>query len=81
MVTRATMKILNVGSVDVCPWALREGIVLHYLQSIQTSSFDLPLRPLTGASYQGGSPGSTGVMEEPEQRAPSAPAHPAWLRT
>jgi hypothetical protein len=28
--------------------------VLHYLQSIQTGPFDLPLRPLTGASYQGG---------------------------
>jgi exopolyphosphatase/guanosine-5'-triphosphate,3'-diphosphate pyrophosphatase len=54
VVARATMKVLNVSSVDVCPWALREGIVLHYLQSIQTGSFDLPLRPLTGASYQGG---------------------------
>jgi exopolyphosphatase/guanosine-5'-triphosphate,3'-diphosphate pyrophosphatase len=52
VVARATMKSLNVGSVDVCPWALREGIVLHYLQATHHDSFNLPLRPLTGASYQ-----------------------------
>lgn len=46
------MKALNVNSVDVCPWALREGIVLHYLQSTHNESFDLPLRPLIGATYR-----------------------------
>jgi exopolyphosphatase/guanosine-5'-triphosphate,3'-diphosphate pyrophosphatase len=56
VVARTTMKILNVGSVDVCPWALREGIVLHYLQSTHSLSFDLPLRPLIGASYQDDAP-------------------------
>jgi exopolyphosphatase/pppGpp-phosphohydrolase len=39
------MKALNVGSVDICSWALREGIILHYLQAFN-QSFDLPLRPL-----------------------------------
>jgi len=29
IVARVTMKALDVESVDVCPWALREGIVLH----------------------------------------------------
>ena len=52
VVARAAMKALNVDSVDVCPWALREGIVLHYLQSTHTGSFDLPLRPLAGTAYQ-----------------------------
>jgi exopolyphosphatase/pppGpp-phosphohydrolase len=37
---------------DVCPWALREGIVLHYLQTTHNQSFDLPLRPLPGIAYQ-----------------------------
>jgi exopolyphosphatase/guanosine-5'-triphosphate,3'-diphosphate pyrophosphatase len=61
LVARASMKALNVDSVDVCPWALREGILLHYLQTTLNQSFDLPLRPLNGSSYgkdESGSPGS-----------------------
>jgi exopolyphosphatase/guanosine-5'-triphosphate,3'-diphosphate pyrophosphatase len=46
VVARATMKALNVTAVDVCPWALREGIILHYLQTRLNESLDLPLRPL-----------------------------------
>lgn len=52
VVAKAAMKTLNVESVDVCPWALREGIILHYLQTTHNESFDLPLRPLTGSAYQ-----------------------------
>lgn len=52
VVARSAMKALNVHSVDVCPWALREGIVLHYLQTTHNESFDLPLRPLPGTAYQ-----------------------------
>lgn len=48
VVARAAMKAVNVRSVDVCPWALREGIILHYLQTTLNQSFDLPLRPLAG---------------------------------
>ena len=51
VVARAAMKALNVDSVDVCPWALREGIILHYLQTTLNESFDLPLRPLNGSAY------------------------------
>jgi exopolyphosphatase / guanosine-5'-triphosphate,3'-diphosphate pyrophosphatase len=51
VVARATMKALNVSVVDVCPWAVREGIVLHYLQTTHQESFDLPLRPLAGTPY------------------------------
>ena len=61
LVARASMKALNVDCVDVCPWALREGILLHYLQNTFNQSFDLPLRPLNGSSYDkdvSGSPGS-----------------------
>lgn len=49
VVARAAMKAVNVPSVDICPWALREGIFLHYLQTTLNESFDLPLRPLAGA--------------------------------
>jgi exopolyphosphatase/guanosine-5'-triphosphate,3'-diphosphate pyrophosphatase len=51
VVARAGMKALNVERVDVCPWALREGIILHYLQTTFNQPFDLPLRPLNGSSY------------------------------
>ena len=56
MAVRAGMKALNVGSVDICPWALREGIILHYLQTFN-QSFDLPLRPLNGSTYGQDAPG------------------------
>ena len=51
---------LTVASVDVCPWALREGILLHYLQTTLNQSFDLPLRPLNGSSYGQDGSGSPG---------------------
>jgi exopolyphosphatase / guanosine-5'-triphosphate,3'-diphosphate pyrophosphatase len=57
---RAGMKALNVGSVDICPWALREGIILHYLQAFN-QSFDLPLRPLNGSAYAQDAPGGRHV--------------------
>jgi exopolyphosphatase/guanosine-5'-triphosphate,3'-diphosphate pyrophosphatase len=57
---RAGMKALNVGSVDICPWALREGIILHYLQAFN-QSFDLPLRPLNGSTYGQDAPGGRHV--------------------
>jgi exopolyphosphatase/guanosine-5'-triphosphate,3'-diphosphate pyrophosphatase len=60
VVARAGMKALNVGSVDVCPWALREGIILHYLQTTFNQSFDLPLRPLTGSTYGNVASGAPG---------------------
>jgi exopolyphosphatase/guanosine-5'-triphosphate,3'-diphosphate pyrophosphatase len=61
IVARVTMKALDVESVDVCPWALREGIVLHYLQSTHTGSFDLPLRPLVGTAYQANGAGPRAI--------------------
>lgn len=53
LVARATMKALNVPAVDVCPWALREGIILHYLQTRLNESFDLPLRPMNKVLAEG----------------------------
>lgn len=56
VVARTAMKALNVQCVDVCPWALREGIVLHYLQTMHNESFDLPLRPLADLAAPDGRP-------------------------
>jgi exopolyphosphatase/pppGpp-phosphohydrolase len=47
------MKALNVPAVDVCPWALREGIFLHYLQTRLNESLVLPLRPLDQVAGEG----------------------------
>ncbi len=58
VVAKAAMKALNVDSVDICPWALREGIILHYLQTTHNESFDLPLRPLTDTAYRKDKPGA-----------------------
>jgi len=46
IVAKAAMKALNVRSVDVCPWALREGIILHYLQTTLNEPLALPLLSL-----------------------------------
>jgi exopolyphosphatase/guanosine-5'-triphosphate,3'-diphosphate pyrophosphatase len=46
LVARAAMKALNVSAVDVSPWSLREGIILHYLQTRLNETFALPLSPL-----------------------------------
>ena len=58
LVARAGMKALNVDCVDVCPWALREGIILHYLQTTFNQPLDLPLRPLDGSGYGEDGPGA-----------------------
>lgn len=36
-----------VPAVDVSPWALREGIMLHYLEDPLAESWSLPLQPVT----------------------------------
>jgi exopolyphosphatase / guanosine-5'-triphosphate,3'-diphosphate pyrophosphatase len=46
MVADLTMATLDIDSVEICPWALREGIVLRHLESIaQEAPFSLqPVR-------------------------------------
>jgi exopolyphosphatase / guanosine-5'-triphosphate,3'-diphosphate pyrophosphatase len=33
LVAEASMKALDIDSVDICPWALREGLILRKLDS------------------------------------------------
>ena len=68
VVARATMKSLNVGAVDISPWALREGIILHYLQTTFNQPFDLPLRPLTGSAYEADPPGAPYQLDGARRR-------------
>jgi exopolyphosphatase/guanosine-5'-triphosphate,3'-diphosphate pyrophosphatase len=51
---RATMKALDVDRVEVCPWALREGVILRYLQTMVDTSQYLPLHPVTPRSEDNG---------------------------
>jgi hypothetical protein len=53
--------------------ALREGIILHYLQTTFNQPFDLPLRPLTGSAYGTGSPDPAGARGVSRMALVSAP--------
>jgi exopolyphosphatase / guanosine-5'-triphosphate,3'-diphosphate pyrophosphatase len=33
LVAKLTMAALDIRQVEICPWALREGMMLHYIQS------------------------------------------------
>lgn len=46
LVAEATMSALDLQSVEICPWALREGILLRHLESMSTMPA-LPLQALT----------------------------------
>jgi exopolyphosphatase/guanosine-5'-triphosphate,3'-diphosphate pyrophosphatase len=37
VVAEATMRHLGVGEVDICPWALREGVILQRLDTLTSS--------------------------------------------
>lgn len=45
LVAETAMDVLDVDPTEVCPWALREGIMLRHLEA-QTTGTDLPLYPL-----------------------------------
>lgn len=40
VVVRTAMKVFKVDSLDISPWALREGIVLRYIDSLDNSGAD-----------------------------------------
>ncbi|MEV4313884.1 hypothetical protein [Actinocrispum sp. NPDC049592] len=46
VLAEATMTALDIQAVDICPWALREGILLRHLEDV-TALPALPLQPLT----------------------------------
>ena len=72
LVARAAMKALNVTAVEVSPWALREGIILHYLQTRLNETLDLPLRPLSQVTT--GVAASTRLWNEDRGYPRSVPA-------
>ncbi|MDQ0377848.1 Ppx/GppA phosphatase family protein [Amycolatopsis thermophila] len=59
IVAKATMDTLDIRKVDVCPWALREGIMLHHLQTLQVYD-GLPLQAISTAVPEVSARGSTG---------------------
>ena len=40
VVVRTAMKVFGVETLEISPWALREGIVLRYIDSLDTSGAD-----------------------------------------
>ncbi|GHF59777.1 exopolyphosphatase/guanosine-5'-triphosphate,3'-diphosphate pyrophosphatase [Amycolatopsis bartoniae] len=46
IVAKATMSSLDIKEVDICPWALREGIMLHHLAGLQVHDGTLPLETI-----------------------------------
>jgi len=77
IVADVTMTALNIDHLDLCPWALREGIILRHLDGI-TSSPQLPLTPLVPSpadlheasdAVTGPHSGATGWLRPIEQRA------------
>jgi exopolyphosphatase/guanosine-5'-triphosphate,3'-diphosphate pyrophosphatase len=46
IVAKTAMNSLDISRVDLCPWALREGIMLHYLQSSLDEATTLALQPI-----------------------------------
>jgi exopolyphosphatase/guanosine-5'-triphosphate,3'-diphosphate pyrophosphatase len=47
VVAKQAMRTFSVSSVEVSPWALREGIMLHYLNGGLGDTGALPLQPVT----------------------------------
>jgi exopolyphosphatase/guanosine-5'-triphosphate,3'-diphosphate pyrophosphatase len=46
VVAHAAMSALGVERLQVCPWALREGIMLRHLEAMADNAVPLPLQPL-----------------------------------
>lgn len=63
VVADVTMELLGLETVTVCPWALREGVLLHRLES----GDDTGWTPLEGGGRCAGVPSPTGEVEEPEE--------------
>jgi len=53
VIANTTLKALNVETVDLCPWALREGIILRHLEQIVYEA-ELPLQPVIPSHIQDG---------------------------
>lgn len=39
VVAEATMDVLEVGELELCPWALREGVILRHLDRMRSEAF------------------------------------------
>jgi exopolyphosphatase / guanosine-5'-triphosphate,3'-diphosphate pyrophosphatase len=48
MVADAVMDLLDVGELHICPWALREGVILRWLDAFSVSGAPGQARPVAG---------------------------------
>ncbi|PZF84855.1 Ppx/GppA phosphatase family protein [Jiangella anatolica] len=59
VVADTTMAALNVTRAEICPWALREGIVLSHLEAITGRTSEVPLQPVRHVGEHRPAPDST----------------------
>jgi exopolyphosphatase / guanosine-5'-triphosphate,3'-diphosphate pyrophosphatase len=64
VVAKTTMKALGISQAEICPWALREGIMLHYLETAMPDPTPLTLSPLETNSDADPAISSLGVVRE-----------------
>jgi exopolyphosphatase/pppGpp-phosphohydrolase len=53
LVADAAMDLLGVTHLDICPWALREGVILRRLDGL-AESFESPDPLDANAAFEGG---------------------------
>jgi exopolyphosphatase/guanosine-5'-triphosphate,3'-diphosphate pyrophosphatase len=77
VVARTAMVALGVDEVDVCPWALREGIMLHQLQTSLAPTSPVALRtvrPMSdGESWQSAAKNQSAGNNQPSPESPAPP--------
>uniref|UniRef100_UPI001F158A16 Ppx/GppA phosphatase family protein n=1 Tax=Amycolatopsis alkalitolerans TaxID=2547244 RepID=UPI001F158A16 len=77
LTAEATMSALDVISVEICPWALREGVLLHHLEA-HSATPELPLRALSRTAFASKGEKNDGVTARgtvtalPARRGPPA---------
>ncbi|WP_207401041.1 Ppx/GppA phosphatase family protein [Actinomadura roseirufa] len=70
IVAESVMDVLGAARLDICPWALREGIFLHRLDALAEGR---PIGPPFGAGGTGGAAVPAPVPIRPERWAPVTP--------
>jgi exopolyphosphatase / guanosine-5'-triphosphate,3'-diphosphate pyrophosphatase len=53
MVADAVMDLLDVGQLHICPWALREGVILRWLDGFSAAGGPSPPPRWTGEPTDG----------------------------
>lgn len=64
LVAQATMRALSLSELDICPWALREGVILRRLDHVNGDSHTAPEIRYEAGSAESGTAEGFGLQEE-----------------